>query len=109
MRSLDSNRGKIVIGHHVCGDASPCADHCSDGTLHATCPLLSDEAALESGSSMCSFILVSTARTATFTAFLIARGEELPWQMMLTPRTPSNGAPPYEVESSGPSAASSAA
>ncbi len=34
---------------------------------------------------MCSFILLSTARTATLIAFLIARGDDLPCEMMLTP------------------------
>ena len=44
----------------------------------ACSPLESEPAALASRSSICSFILVSTARTATFTAFLIARGDEFP-------------------------------
>ena len=43
---------------------------------------------------MCSLICDSTARTARRTAFLIARGELLPCEMMLTPYTPSSGAPP---------------
>ena len=36
----------------------------------------------------------STARTATLTAFLIARELLLPCEMMLTPLTPRSGAPP---------------
>ena len=44
---------------------------------------------------MCSFIRDSTARTATLIAFLIALGDDLPCEMMLTPFTPSSGAPPY--------------
>ena len=42
-----------------------------------------------------SFIPLVTACAATFTAFLIARGDDLPCEMMLTPFTPSSGAPPY--------------
>ena len=34
---------------------------------------------------MCSFMRVSTAWTATLIAFLIARGDDLPCEMMLTP------------------------
>ena len=43
---------------------------------------------------MWSFMRDSTARTATWIAFFIARGDELPCEMMLTPFTPSSGAPP---------------
>ena len=43
---------------------------------------------------MCSSMWLSTARKATRIAFLTARAEDEPCAMMLTPRTPSSGAPP---------------
>ncbi len=43
---------------------------------------------------MCSSMLDSIARRATPMAFLIARGEERPCEMMLIPFTPRRGAPP---------------
>jgi hypothetical protein len=39
----------------------------------------------------------STACTAMRIALRIARGGEPPWQMMVTPLTPSSGAPPISV------------
>jgi hypothetical protein len=39
----------------------------------------------------------STDWIATRIALQIARGGEPPWQMMVTPFTPSSGAPPYSV------------
>ena len=44
---------------------------------------------------MCSLMRVSTVLAASLIAFLIARGDDLPCEMTLTPRTPSSGAPPY--------------
>src|SRR5689334_21677591 len=76
VRRLDSDSREIVIRHHVSRNSTSCSDDCGDRTLHATCPLFI--AAELSRSSMCSFIRVSTARTATLIAFLIARGGELP-------------------------------
>src|SRR5205807_1583139 len=44
---------------------------------------------------MCSLTLPSTLEMATLMAFLMARSDELPWQMIDTPFTPRSGAPPY--------------
>jgi hypothetical protein len=40
---------------------------------------------------------ISTHWCAMRMAFFTARGGEPPWQMMVTPFTPSSGAPPYSV------------
>jgi hypothetical protein len=52
---------------------------------------------LRAGSGCASPSPLSTACAATRIALRIARGGEPPWQMIVTPFTPSSGAPPYSV------------
>src|ERR1700722_4866779 len=52
----------------------------------------------------CSVMRLSTVRTATPMAFLMAVALDLPCEMMLTPRTPRSGAPPALSASSWGSA-----
>src|SRR4029079_4224290 len=89
VRRLEAERREVVVRHHLRRDASPRSRARSDGPFHAA---VSEAAA--SRAPIWSFIPLTTACTATFTAFLMARAFDLPWEMMLTPFTPSNGAPP---------------
>src|SRR5574341_2632405 len=63
----------------------------SAARLHCDPPSRPD--ALDSSLSMRRFRLAPANSAATRIAFLIALALERPWQMMLTPLTPSNGAP----------------
>ena len=49
----------------------------------------------ESSCSIFSFTRDRHSSAATRIAFLMALGFELPWPMIVMPRTPSSGAPPY--------------
>ena len=90
---LDADRREIGIGEDRGRDTAAGRRNVRDRSLHDA-PLLLAAAARESRRPMWSFILLSNARTAALIAFLIAAGDDLPWQMMLTPRTPRSGAPP---------------
>ena len=89
VRRLEPERREIVVRHDLLGDPAPRAGDVRDGPFHAAV-----SAAAASRVPIWSFIPLTTACAATFTAFLMARAFDLPWEMMLTPFTPSNGAPP---------------
>src|SRR5689334_4104558 len=90
VRRLQAERREIVVRHDLGGNAPPRAGDVRDGPLHAA---VSPEAAA-SRAPIWSFIPLTTACAATFTAFLMARAFDLPWEIMLTPLTPRSGAPP---------------
>src|SRR5205085_8447434 len=88
---LDSNLRKIEVGHHGLGQPPACTHDRRDRALHAASPSPATDCRPQ---PMCSFMWDSTARTAARIAFLMARGDDFPCEIMLTPRTPRSGAPP---------------
>src|SRR5207253_459080 len=88
---VDADRREIAIHEHGRGHAAPCARDVSQRSLHGCIP--SPDTSFNRR-PMCSSIRVSIACTPTLIAFLMARGEDLPCEMMLMPLTPRSGAPP---------------
>src|SRR5690606_6394465 len=86
--ALEVGIGQHAVGNRCSDPGYPgygaSRDHAAGG---AACPANS--------SAMCSLSPACTDSTALRMAFLMADGLDEPWQMIGTPRTPSNGAPPY--------------
>jgi hypothetical protein len=84
IRRVDPDGRELRVGEDPLGDRMSRGGEHGDGTLH-----------LASCSPMWWLMRDLDGAQAREHPFMIASGLDLPWQMMLTPFTPSSGAPPY--------------